>query len=507
MLIRYLKPFIEKTLAGRYLSINIALQNHSPMRNYFLAILCLILPGLQSLAQEKWGLEKCIRVAIDKNLTIQQVKLNKAGYDINGKQLRFEGLPSLNASSDFGVSFGRVINPATNDFETENSLYQSMGINAGVLVFNGFRIRNAIRQNNFFVDASKEDIRQAENDLALSVALGYLNVLFAYENLEIAKDRVELTKRQLENMDKLILAGAKPENDRYDILSQLAIDEQGAITAQNNIDINMLALKQQMLMEADEPLELERPAIDLNTLEALENQTFEAVYAAALNSQPQIFAAELRQKASEAGVNMARAQMLPSLSVGGNLGSNWSDLAKEPTGGTSLIKIPQSGIFINGESSLFEVETEVPNALRVIPYGKQLDNNIGYGVGASISIPIFNNYAAKASVEQAKIGVANAAIETDKIKQTLKTSVQNALASARASRKSLEGAEASALAARIALQNADRRAALGTLSNFEYLSARNRSDIAENNLLIARYDYYFQVKVIEYYLGRGLRIN
>jgi outer membrane protein len=477
------------------------------MKKSFLAILCLVLPSLQIFAQEKWGLERCIREALDKNLTIQQVKLNKQGYDVNGKQLRFERIPSLNASSDFGVSFGRVVNPATNDFETENSLYQSMGINTGVMVFNGFRIRNSIRQNNYYLDAAKEDIRQAENDLALSVALAYLNVLFAYENLEIAKDRVELTERQLENMDKLIQAGSKPENDRYDILSQLAIDEQSAITAQNNIDINMLSLKQQMLMEADEPLEIERPAIDLNTLEALENQTFEAVYTAALSTQPQINAAEIRQKAYEVGVDIARAQMMPSLSVGGNLGSNWSDLAKEPTGGTSLIKIPQSGIFINGESALFEVETEVPNALSAIPYGKQLDNNIGYGVGASISIPIFNNYSSKASVERAKINVANSAIETDKIKQTLKTNIQNALASARASRKSLEGAEASALAARIALENADRRAALGTLNNFEYLSARNRSDTAENNLLIARYDYYFQVKVIEYYMGRGLRIN
>ena len=85
--------------------------------------------------------------------------------------------------------------------------------------------------------------------------------------------------------------------------------------------------------------------------------------------------------------------------------------------------------------------------------------------------------------------------------------VFNALTSARAARKSLEGAQAAFDAASIALANADKKAAVGALNNFEYLSARNRSDIAESNLLIAKYDYYFQIKVIEYYMGRGIRLD
>ena len=142
-----------------------------------------------------------------------------------------------------------------------------------------------------------------------------------------------------------------------------------------------------------------------------------------------------------------------------------------------------------------------------ISYGSQLNNNIGYGIGATVSVPIFNNYSGKASVENAKIQVLNSKIESDLVKQNLKTDVQNAIASARASRKSLEAAEASAVAARRALKNADRLSELGSLNNFEYLSARNRSDSAELNLLIARYDYFFKVKVIEYYMGRGIRLN
>ena len=238
-------------------------------------------------AQERWDLERCVREALEKSLLIRQVELQKDGSVITSKQLRMERLPNLNASSSMGISWGRFVNPATNDFETENSVYQSLGLNSGLLLFNGFRLQHSIRQNDLYVDAAEADLQQARNDLALNVALSYLNVLFAYENLEIAQDRVTLSENQLINLDKLIEAGNRPENDRYDIVSQVALDQQGLVTAQNNIEINILALKQQMWMEPDYPLEIERPEINLETLEALENETLANVYAAALISQPQ----------------------------------------------------------------------------------------------------------------------------------------------------------------------------------------------------------------------------
>jgi outer membrane protein len=506
VLIRYLGAFIEKSLPDRSSSLNIAALNPGVMNKIFISAAFFILLSLSANAQDKWDLERCIREALINNLTNEQIKLNKEGYDISGKQLRRERIPSLNVSSDFGFTVGRVINPATNNFETENSLYQSMGLGTGLTLYSGGRISKSVKQNDIYVAAAELDIRQAQEDLSLNVANTYLSLLFSYENLEIAKNRVKLTQGQLDNMEKLIEAGTKPEIDKYDILSQLAVDEQGLITAQNNIEIYLLTLRQQMLMEPDYPLDIDRPQLNYDALEPLENQPFDSVYAIALKNQAQIQAAELRQEANEIGVGIARSFRIPSLSIGGNLGTNWSNLAKTP-GSFDLQRIQQPGVYINGDPAQFEYDSYVPGNYESIPYSRQLDQNIGYGWGATLSIPILNNYSAQANVEKAKISVINADIETEKLKQTLKTNVQNALTSAKAARKSMEGAEAAAYAARISLQNADRKAALGTINNFEYLSARNRSDIAENNLLISKYDYYFQIKVIEYYMGRGIRLD
>ncbi len=477
-----------------------------PMNKNFISAACFVFLSITSFAQEPWGLERCIREALEKNLTIEQIKLTKDGYDINGKQLRRNRIPTLNMNTNLGFTVGRVINPTTNNFETENSLYQSYGVSTGVMLYTGGRTINSIKQNDVYVLASEKDLQQAQEDLALNVALSYLRILFAYQNFEISTDRVKLSQDQLDNLDKMIAAGTRPEVDRYDILSQLAIDETGLISAQNTIDNEILNLKQLMLMDAGVPFQIEKPDLDVETLEPLENGSFEEIYAAALTNQPQIEAAELRQNANEIGVSIARSQRLPSISLGGNIGTNWSSLYKVPTAydfGTALVP----GVYIDGQANRYSQDFAIPTNFKDVGYADQLDQALGYGWGATLSIPILNNYTAQASVERAKINVLNADIETEKIKQTLKTNIQNALANAKAAKKTLEGAEAASYAAKISLENADRKASIGAIGNFEYLSARNRSDAAENNLLISRYDYYFQIQVLKYYMGRGISLD
>ncbi|HXR79296.1 MAG TPA: TolC family protein, partial [Saprospiraceae bacterium] len=258
--------------------------------------------------------------------------------------------------------------------------------------------------------------------------------------------------------------------------------------------------------EPNYPLVIERPVLTFEGVEALENEPFDSVYAAALLTQPQIRASELREDANEEGIGIARSQMIPSLQMGANFGTTWSDLDQQATS-YSLLRVPQPGVYINGEAADVEVETLIPTSFSGVSYIDQLNNNIGYGLDMTLVVPIFNNNVVRANVEKAKINVLNSNIETAKLKQTLKTNIENALTSARAAHKSMEAAEASSMAAKISLDNATKKSELGSINNFDYLSARNRADSAENSLIISRYDYYFKVKVIEYYLGRGITLD
>ena len=56
-----------------------------------------------------------------------------------------------------------------------------------------------------------------------------MNVLFAEEQLDAAVKRKELSESQLDQVDKLIRAGARPQNDRLEILATIARNDQAII--------------------------------------------------------------------------------------------------------------------------------------------------------------------------------------------------------------------------------------------------------------------------------------
>ena len=457
-------------------------------------------------AQETWSLERCIRHALDNSLLIRSAMLSEELAQVNLNQSRQQRFPSLNANAGAGLNFGRVINPATNDFETENSLFSNIGASSGVMLYQGGFINHNIRQAGFEADAAHEDLRQTQSDLALQVALSYLSVLFATENLQNAQATLALTQQQLDQIEKMIAAGTIPASDRYDILAQIALDEQSIVQYQNDEETNLLGLKHLLLLDPGYDLRLDRPVVSIDGMEAFETYKLEAVYSAALASQPQIKAQDLRMRSAELDESIARSGYLPRLSLSGSIGTNYSDLDKTILG-VQTTRVPTPGVYINGEQVLFEVDTDFPTGLETTPVFDQFDNNLGYGISVGLSIPIYNNHATRAAVSRAKIGISQQQVASEQVRQTLKSDIQNALAAARAAREALDASERAFEAAEIAYQNAERRFALGAINNYDFISARNRLDAARINQTIAKYDYLFRAKVIEYYLGRGLKLN
>jgi outer membrane protein len=457
-------------------------------------------------AQETWSLQRCVQHALDNSLLIRQAQLTEELARVTLNQSKQERFPSLNANAGAGLNFGRVINPATNNFETENSLFSNIGASSGVMLFQGGMITNSIRQAQVELEASSEDIRQTQNDLALQVALSYLSVLFATENLQNAEATLELTQQQLDQLEKMIAAGTVPANDRYDIVAQIALDEQSVVQFENDREVNLLGLKQLLLLDPEYDMVLERPDVDLDGLEAFETYSLTTVYEAALRSQPQIKAQDLRVRSAQLGESIAKANLMPRLSLSGSIGTNYSDLGKTVTGYETL-RIPTPGVFINGQSALFEVEREVATGFENTSLFDQFDNNLGYGISVGLQIPIYNNNAARASVARARIGYTQQEIASEQVHQTLKTDIQNALAAARSAREALDASERAFDAAEIAYSNAEKRFALGSLNNYDFISARSRLDASRVNRTIAKYDYLFRAKVIEYYLGRGLTLD
>lgn len=480
------------------------------LRSTLITLLIAVI-SLSSFSQETWSLEKCVKYAQDNNLNIKQARYGIQNAALTNKQARFERLPSVNASSSLGYQFGRTIDPTTNTFNTERIGFNQLSVNANVVLFGGNQINNAIKQSNLDLEASKLDADFSVNNMALGVAASYLNILLAEEQLENAKKNLEQSQATLEQTNKLINAGSLPENDRLDFIAQIALNEQAIIEAQNSVDINYLNLKQLLELDPRVSMKVERPEVTVPEYANPSAYDLTEIYSGALTTQPQIRAGDLRLESAELEESIAKASLLPSLVLFGNLSANYSSAFLDFENGdfSEAVLVPKTPqpVLVNGIEALvteFAVDGIVfPNK----PWTDQISETFGQAIGLSLSVPIYNKHRNRINMDRAELGVLNQEITNLQNRQQLKTDIQRAIADARAAQESLEASQRSLEAAQAAFDNSQRKFDLGTINTLEYTTARNTLDRAQLTLIQAKYRYLFFVKTVEFYQGKTISLN
>lgn len=456
-------------------------------------------------AQRVWKLEECIAHGLEHSLDIELANLGVLQDEINLKQNKAQRYPNLNANADLGWNFGRTIDPTTDAFSTETFFSNGYSLSSGVVIFDGFRIKNSIKQSETNLKASTVDTKQSQRDLALLIATTYLNALFAEENTKNAQAQLELSQEQLKQVDKLIAAGSRPRNERLDLLAQISTNEQDIIGQENSRDIAILQLQQLMNLDPSETISIQAPpdgAVSVRT--DPDAVTFQEVYEQALQNQPNIEAGEYRMESASLGLDIAKSGNYPTLTVGGSLGSNYSNLGKQ-VDGFEQVTNTTSVLLDNNPVNITSVGQQA--ILSKNPYFNQLDENLRYGIGFNLSYPIFDNYSRGANIERAKLTVLNTKNQNERLRQNLKTNVQQSLADARAAKRSLESAGKTLEAQKAAFENAQKRFDLGAINTYDYIQAKNLFDRANTSLIIAKYDYLFRLKLLDFYRGFPLTLE
>ncbi len=451
---------------------------------------------------QQYDLGQCIEFAIDNSLQLQQANLNVRNSEIS-QQLAIESrFPSLNITSSLGGNFGRTIDPTTNTFVVSSLYTNGFSLNSGFVLYNGNRINNTIKQARIEADVARKERDQSLNDLSLAVAQAYLNLLLAFDNYEAAQVNLELTREQLDQTRKLVEAGALPLADLLEVESQLALNEQEIVTANNNIVLGRLELKQLMFMQPDETLEIVRPDLESELEVPIINPS--EVFNAALQTQPQVTASELRIESALKEEEIAKSRWYPTISTFVQLNTNYSSIARTPSG-FDIVQSPPTPVIIDGETSVIQFFQEVPTFDNQ-PYFDQLDRNLGVGVGIQISLPLYNNGQTRLGVERARLGKYASDLELEQTKLQLKNDVERSVADANAAWQTLMASNKALRAAERVLQDAGNRLAAGVINSFEYTNAKTRYDNAVINQLLAKYEYIFRLKVIDFYLGKPIRL-
>ena len=452
-------------------------------------------------AQEVWGLEKCINYAIERSLQVEGSLISLKGTEIDANTARHGRYPNLSANTNVGWNFGRTIDPTRNEFITETFFNNGFGLNSNVVLYNGNRINNNIAQTQLNNKAALKDLEQVRRDIALNVSTLYLNILFAKENLQNAKNQLVQTKDQLTLLNKQISVGNRPENDKLDLEAQIASNEQSIIESQNNLTINLLNLKQWLRLDPDYDLDVAAPSnVELDNDPDL--LTFSEVYQSALNNQSGIAASELRLKSATIGVKLAQSELLPTIGAGVSARTNYSNKGVTVNGFNQ--QILNQDIIFNGQTATIGFPQQVP-IFEKTPYFDQVTDNLSYGVGISMNIPIYNNNLARAGVQRAKLNIQQADLNSIQLKESLKITVGQALADAKAAKSRYQASSKTLQAQTNLYQNAVKRFDIGNLNAFELTRLKTVMETSTVNQLVAKYDYLFRTKVLDFYLGRPIK--
>jgi outer membrane protein len=462
--------------------------------------------------QETWSLEKCVSYAQENSRLVKQSQVGVSNAKLSQKLADFDRYPSVSAGSNFGLNFGRSVNPSTYAFENRSTNFQSWSLNASVILYNGGRLNNAVRQSELDIKASQADLENSASTIALQVAQAYLQILLFDEQLENARKRIQTTQSQLDRTERQIKAGQIAPNAKYDLMAQVARDEQQIVTAANNVELSYLNLKNLLELSPEKDIKIEKPTVVAPKDANPENFMFKAIYNQALGNQPQIKAGEYRIKSAEVGVKMAQANLLPILSASAGVSTNYSSTIQDFTKPDFSSVKPVLGAAVpvkidNRDATLQEFTQSGNVVFPNTPYFSQMGDNLGQGISLNLQIPIFDGFSRKIGIQRQKLNVENQTLALDAQKQQLKTDVQNAIASARAAKKQFEASTKTFEAQKAAYDAADKRLASGSGNSFELTQAKNNLDTAERDVTVAKYDYLFRLKIVEFYEGKKLTLK
>lgn len=455
-------------------------------------------PSWPSDNSKPWTLQECIAYAQVHNIQVQLQQLNVGLAQTNLTASKGQLLPNLNAGVAHTYQYGQTIDRFTNTFVNDRVLNENFFVSSSYTVFSGMQNVNAIQQNKYYMQAAQFGVQQTQYDISMSVANAYLNILFQQDQLDIAGKQKELTQAQVDRMQKLVDAGAAAKGTLLDLQTQLANENVNVITAQSNVTIAYLTLTQLMNLDSTAGFTIVRPDLEIPN-ESVLAETPAQIFVTAQSNQPAIKQADANVKGAEKGVDVAKGALSPTLTLQGSLGTGYSGAAQNVT--TTPSGIDTIGVTSGGDYVLIPA---LSYNYTTVPFSEQLDNNFNQSFGVQLTIPIFNRLQVSSNIQRAKIQQENAMLNADLARQNLDKSIQQAYADANAALEKYHAQQAALAAAQEAFKYTEEKFNVGSVNVVDYTTSKNQLSLAESNLLQAKYDYIFRLKVLDYYKGNPL---
>ncbi|MCS3640492.1 TolC family protein [Salinibacter ruber] len=420
--------------------------------------------------------DEAVRTALDQNTNIKRAQAQARQSNVQVRSEWMDFAPNLSLNTDVSRRVGRNFSQVTGGFTTQSTDRFNLSGQSSITLFNGFENISSLREAREQAGADQTNLKRTRREVVFNVMDQFISLVESREIVRVRREQVTAQRQRLRQIEQFVEAGSRPESDLFTAEADLADAEQQLLQGKREREVTQTRLIQTLQLNPREAYDFRVPDLEGATLDS-SRQELPALIDEAFQKRLDLRVAEAERRAAEQGVRSARSAYYPSLSLGGNYGTDWSSRGRLP-------------------------DPNNPNEFITQSFSSQLENNRGGGISLSLSIPIFDRLQRSNQVEQAQVQAQDAEYALQDQRQEIALQVRQSYLDYRNAVQQLEAANKRLRAAERARTAAQERYELGSADIVELQNAIRDYVDAASQQVRARYELFFQQKRIDYNVGR-----
>lgn len=433
-----------------------------------LAGLFLLSMSTECMARQ-WSLKDCINYALANNIQLQKAKLQEYSALEDVKQSQSALLPSLSLSTSQNVSYnpwpeqGSAMIAGNKVQASVDKVYYngSYSLSGNWTVWDGNKKQNTVKLNKLTAQQAQLDSATTANNILEQIAQLYVQILYSNEAISVTKESLKTSQTNEERGKTMVSVGKMSKADLAQLTAQRAQDEYSIVEAESNLRNYKRQLKQLLQIADNEEFDVTIPSTT-DEMALKEVPALNDVYTASLEQRPEIKNAKLGIESSDLSVKIAKAGKMPSIGLNAGLSTNTSSMSN--------------------------------NA-----WGTQLKNNLTFGGGVTISIPLFDNHQTKTAVNKAMIQKQSYLLDLQDKQTTLYSTVENYWLQAVTNQNKFKAAQVSTESAQASYELLSEQFKQGLKNIVELMTGKNNLLQAQQNELQSKYLAILNLNMLEFY--------
>jgi outer membrane protein len=413
-----------------------------------------------------YSLTDCYELAFKNNVAIQKAQNITKADAIDLNTARGKLLPVVSFTGGHYFSFGKNIDPVTNTYVNENFSGGYMGLGLDITIFSGFNKLYSIKQTKYSVQASEYARKKIELEQLSNITLLFSQLLFAKEQSVILRNNIFTTSKEIEITKEKIKLGRLTKNEYYVLNARLHSEEADLVSAQNDSLTASQGLKQLLSISYKEAINI--IPIDTTVLSAIFSTSISSsdFIENILQKHPALSEAKMNEQIATMQEKVAKSSLYPSLSIGGNLVSNYN--ANETDA--------------NGEK---------------LPLNRQLNNNLGQNIFISLQVPVFSQREFANRIKKEKINVSNSQYAAKEVENVVLSNSLQLINDFNSAKQKYIATSAALEQNNLSYGIYEEKYRLGQVSSMELITAKEILNSSNSKYLQAKFELFFRYQLIE----------